>query len=121
MTSIRPLLALLLAPAALVVGLVRPPALLAMLLLAVFATAVARVGLWLLADRGPRESDAQAVRVGAGVFATSVAVAAILLALGPASVPVLTVLAVVAAAGVATRIRPARTTVSDRAGSTRSR
>lgn len=107
-TSIRPLLAVVLTPAALVIGLVRPPALLVLILLSVFAAAVARVGLWLLDDRGPDASDAQALRVGAGVFAGSVAVAALLLALGPASVPVLGVLAVVAAAGVATRLRPAR-------------
>lgn len=107
-TSIRPLLALLLTPAALVIGLVRPPALFALILLTVFAAAVARAGLWLLGEQDATTADAQALRVGAGVFAGSVAVAAILLALGPASVPVLTVLVVVASAGVATRLRPGR-------------
>ncbi|MDQ4117928.1 MAG: hypothetical protein M3235_13325 [Actinomycetota bacterium] len=94
------------APAALVIGLVRPAALLALVLLAVFAGGVARVGLWLVGDRDAGASDFQAVRVGAGVFAGSVAVAAIVLALGPASVAVVAVLAVVVAASVATRLRP---------------
>jgi hypothetical protein len=108
-TSIRPLLAVVLAPAALVIGLVRPAALLAIVLLAVFAAAVARAGLWLVGDQDATASDTLALRVGADVFAGAVAVAAILLALGPASVPVLAVLAVAAAAGVGSRLRPGRT------------
>lgn len=98
--------ALVMAPAALVIGLARPAALLALLLLTVFAAAVARVGLWLLGDRDADAADVQALRVGAGVFAGSVTTAAILLALGPASVPVVAVLAVVGAAAVAIRLRP---------------
>lgn len=108
MTSIRPLLAVVLAPAALVIGLVRPAALLALVLLTVFAAAVARAGLWLVGDQDATTSDVLALRVGADVFAGSVAVAAILLALGPASVPVLAVLAVAAAARVGSRLRPGR-------------
>jgi hypothetical protein len=105
-TSFR--LALLLAPAALVVGLARPAALLALLLLTVFAAAVTRFGMWLLGGEDPRASDARAARTGAVVFTASVTVAAILLLLGPASVPVLAVLAVATAAGVAVRMRPGR-------------
>ncbi|TCK27767.1 hypothetical protein EV378_3645 [Pseudonocardia endophytica] len=93
-------------PAALVIGLVRPAALLALLLLTVFAAAVARLGLWLLGSEDPRGSDVQAVGAAAVVFTAAVTVAAILLVLGPASVPVLAVLAVATAAGVAVRLRP---------------
>jgi hypothetical protein len=102
------LISVLLSPAVVVIGLVRPQALLALVLLSAFAAAVARTGLWLLGERTAVAPELLALRVGFGVFAASVVVAVLLLLLGPASVPVLAFLAVAAAAVAATRIHPAR-------------
>ncbi len=108
MTSTRLLVAALTTPAVVLIGLVRPAALIVLVLLGAFVAAVARVGLWLLDDLVEGSPDGHALRAGAGAFVAAVAVATGLLVLGPASVPVLAVASVVVTVLLVRPVRSAR-------------
>lgn len=76
---------LLTTPLAVLVGLERPAALFALLLLAAFVAAVARVGLWLLDDVVAGDRDAHTARAGLGAFAAGTTFGACALLFGPLS------------------------------------